>query len=136
MRNLLNRELVWNKYGIGTGKYGIDFIDFEGNEVVLDVGSGIGNDVVIISQQLNRGGKIFAVDISQALLNVTRQRVCNIITPTLCAIASIEDLPFHTGQFDVIVAKHIYIFQVLPVWAPFLLFQMKFFLIFYLLRSQ
>ncbi|MFA5126408.1 MAG: methyltransferase domain-containing protein [Patescibacteria group bacterium] len=106
-RNLLNRELAWDKYGVGAGKYGIDFINFEGNELVLDAGSGTGRDVAIISQRLNKGGKVFAVDISQALLSITCQRACNTITTPLCAIASIESLPFGDGQFDVVVAKHV-----------------------------
>ncbi|MFH1598180.1 MAG: methyltransferase domain-containing protein [Patescibacteria group bacterium] len=106
-RNLLNRELAWDRYGVGVGRYGIDFIDLEGDELVLDIGSGTGKDVAIISQRLNRGGKVFAVDISQDLLKITRQRVCNTIATPVCVIASIEDLPFGDGQFDVVVAKHV-----------------------------
>ena len=36
------------------------------------------------SYPLNKGGKIFAVDISQALLDIARQRVCNTTTTLLC----------------------------------------------------
>ncbi|MBU1202749.1 methyltransferase domain-containing protein [Patescibacteria group bacterium] len=106
-RNLLNRELAWDRYGVGAGKYGIDFIHFEGDELVLDAGSGTGRDVAIITQRLNKGGKVFAVDISQALLSITCQRACNTISTPLCAIASIENLPFGDDQFDVVVAKHV-----------------------------
>ncbi|RJO60279.1 methyltransferase domain-containing protein [candidate division WS5 bacterium] len=106
-KNLLNRELAWDKFGVGAGKYGIDFVNFEGDELVLDAGSGTGRDVAIISQRLSKGGKIFAVDISQALLSIACQRSCNSITKPLCTIASIESLPFSTEQFDVVVAKHV-----------------------------
>lgn len=106
-QNLLNRELAWDRYGVGAGKYGVDFVDFEGDELVLDVGSGTGRDVAVISQRLNKGGKVVAVDFSRALLGITRQRSCSTFIRPLCAISSIERLPFRTGQFDVVVAKHV-----------------------------
>ena len=62
-QNLLNRELAWNRYGIGVGKYGIDFLDLRGDELVLDVGSGTGSDVVVISHFLNSGGRVCQVPI-------------------------------------------------------------------------
>jgi ubiquinone/menaquinone biosynthesis C-methylase UbiE len=107
MENFRRREESWAKYGIGTGKYGIAFIDFKGDELVLDAGSGTGSDVIAISRCLNKGGKIFALDISQELLRMTQQRAGNVGASPLCVIASVQDLPFAQGQFDVVIAKHV-----------------------------
>ena len=95
------------EYGVGAGKYGIDFIDFNGDEMVLDVGSGTGRDVAVISQRLNKGGQIFAIDISKPLLNLACQRTSNSITKPVCSVASVEELLFDDEQFDVVIAKHV-----------------------------
>lgn len=103
VRHFFNRELAWDLYGIGAGKYGIDFLEIDGGEIVLDIGSGTGRDLVVLSQRLRKKGKVFAIDISKPLLDVVRHRVYGI----LCANASVNAIPFSEDHFDVVIAKHV-----------------------------
>jgi ubiquinone/menaquinone biosynthesis C-methylase UbiE len=104
-RNLLNREFAWNTYGIGAGKYGVDLLEINGDEMILDIGSGTGADVALIASRLNKGGKIFALDISEPLIKLTYQRVCNSITCFSCINGTAVNLPYSSGNFDVVLAK-------------------------------
>lgn len=106
-RNLLNRELAWDKYGVGAGKYGIDFLNIAGDEIVLDIGSGTGRDAAIIAQRLNKGGQIFAIDISEPLLRLVHQRMLNSIVKSPCIRGTVVHLPFLANSFDVVLAKHV-----------------------------
>lgn len=78
-----------------------------GREKVLDVGSGIGNDVAVIAHKLNRGGQIIAIDISKSLLGLTYQRTRNTVIRPSYVLASACALTFNKNSFDIVLAKHV-----------------------------
>lgn len=105
--NFINRETIWNKFGKGRGKYGIDFLEPKGGELVLDIGSGTGSDVLKLGEKLGENGKIFAIDISEPLLKKAKQKNQLNERNSLFILATINYIPFSSGLFDIVIVKHV-----------------------------
>lgn len=94
----LTRRLRYHRF--------IDDLDLKGNELVLDFGSGWGDNTRYISDALDKGGRVIALDISSKWQDIVKKRLkgrnnieyvnSNVLT------ASLPD-----SSFDVIVIHYV-----------------------------
>lgn len=80
-------------------------IALDKNERVLDVGAGIGNNVVTLKQYFNQ---IVASDISdEALYELQKQYACEEVDLQV-VVADVESLPFKDSTFDLVVCTEVF----------------------------
>jgi len=80
---------------------GIQMLDFQPNESILEIGCGTGHSLVEFA---NRGGKVIAMDISEGMINVARKRIQNKVKRSsveLC-LADGLSIPFSERHFDAV----------------------------------
>ncbi len=76
-----------------------DTLVVEKNQIVLDIGCGIGN---YLEELYKRGHKILGIDIAENMIKTSRERLSRYLEfPPLCR-TDIENLPFPDNHFDVI----------------------------------
>jgi len=74
---------------------GIQMLNVQSNESVLEIGCGTGHALIEFA---HKGGKVFAIDLSEKMLKVARKKIKN-INVGLCLADGIF-IPFPSEQFD------------------------------------
>jgi len=71
-------------------------------EIVLEIGFGTGHSVVALARSVGESGKVYGIDISEGMLNVTQARVNEawLSERVDLQIGDAVDLPFEPGSFD------------------------------------
>lgn len=80
----------------------LEMFGAKAGEVVIDVGAGSGVITAEIAKRVAPGGRVFAIDPSQALLDVAREtaREAGVGPQVDCRVADGRDLPFGLSAFD------------------------------------
>jgi ubiquinone/menaquinone biosynthesis C-methylase UbiE len=78
----------------------IDLLGLPGNQTILDVGCGTGDDARQMAQFIGGQGRIVGVDNSQAMLAEARQRAAGQNLPVEFQIGDAQALPFDADTFD------------------------------------
>ncbi len=68
---------------------------------ILDIGCGTGRLISDLAKTFPLG-KVFGLDISFAMAKISRAKTAS------CVVADAEQLPFHSGSFDLIVSNAVY----------------------------
>ncbi len=77
----------------------------EGN-VVLDLGSGAGNDVFVARTLVGDSGKVIGVDMTEAMIAQARQNLAKLGYANVeFRLGDIESLPVNDGEVDVVVSN-------------------------------
>ncbi len=80
--------------------------DLHPGEVVLDLGSGAGSDVLIAARRVMPGGKVIGLDMTPEMIDLARR---NAETAGLNNVefveGYIEDIPLPTGSVDVVISN-------------------------------
>lgn len=77
----------------------------EGN-VVLDLGSGAGNDVFVARSLVGDSGKVIGVDMTEAMIAQARQNLAKLGYQNVeFRLGEIESLPVKTGEIDVVISN-------------------------------
>ena len=92
----------------------IDALDLKPGQVALDVGCGIGDDVVAMAERVGATGKAIGIDHADAMLDEARARVMGQGLPVDFVKSSIYELPFEDETFNVVRADRV--FQ--HLWEP------------------
>lgn len=75
-------------------------------EVVLDIGCGAGLDTLLAAQQVGPGGRVIAVDMTQAMLEKTRAGAETIgLSNVDVRQGFLEDLPVEDESIDVVISN-------------------------------
>ncbi|MDP3941850.1 MAG: methyltransferase domain-containing protein [bacterium] len=75
-------------------------------DVVLDIGSGSGTDVLIASQLVGREGKVIGVDITDAMIAKARKASSNNgFSNVVILKADVESLPIEDESVDVVISN-------------------------------
>lgn len=76
-------------------------------QTVLDVGCGLGTDVIDVAHKLGPTGRVVGIDTSQQLINEARFRGEGLLLPVEFHTADALDLPFDDGNFDACRAERV-----------------------------
>jgi ubiquinone/menaquinone biosynthesis C-methylase UbiE len=79
---------------------------------ILDVGTGTGRAALMLARE---GGRVTAVDASEEMLRVARQRAADELVPVTFLRADAHDLQFDNRSFDVVVCLRVLMHA--PDWA-------------------
>lgn len=90
-----NRRLVRDALALAAG------------DVVLDVGSGTGEEAQAIAELVAPGGRVVGVDLSVALVEEARRRLPETVGNVEFAVADAQALPFPDGEFDAVRAERL-----------------------------
>jgi arsenite methyltransferase len=96
-------DAVVNSFGCGNP---LAFSEVKPGDVVLDLGSGAGIDLLLAAKKVGRTGKVIGVDMTDAMLEKARE---NIVAAGLTNIevrkGIIEDLPVDDGSVDWVISN-------------------------------
>ena len=84
----------------------IDVLKLNGNERVLDFGSGWGDNTLYLSDALDKGGKVTALDVSSEWQKVLKDRL-NGRKNVRCVKADVRNAGLADSSFDVIVVHYV-----------------------------
>ena len=89
--------------GVG---YHLDLAGLTAGDTVLDLGSGSGTDAFCAAVQVGASGRVVGVDFTDAQIGkATRLRDRDGFDQVEFREASIDDLPFEDGSFDVVISN-------------------------------
>jgi arsenite methyltransferase len=99
----LPAEAVTNSFGCGNP---LAFSGVKPGDVVLDLGSGAGIDLLLAAKKVGRAGKVIGVDMTDAMIEKARE---NIRAAGLSNVevkkGIIEDLPVEAGSVDWVISN-------------------------------
>jgi SAM-dependent methyltransferase len=78
----------------------VDLLDIQPGARVVETGCGTGRDSRFIVDRIGRDGSLYALDISVAMLEKTRERLRGVSAPVELVHANAAHLPFADGVFD------------------------------------
>ncbi|MFC1540382.1 class I SAM-dependent methyltransferase, partial [Gemmatimonadota bacterium] len=81
---------------------GVRKLDPREGEVILEIGFGTGRSILTLADAVGASGKVYGIDISQGMFNVTRFRVekAGMTERVILECGDAAQLPFETGFFD------------------------------------
>ncbi|MEP7145438.1 MAG: arsenite methyltransferase [bacterium] len=92
-------------YGLGCG-IPTEFAQINKGNIVLDLGSGAGNDVFIASKTVGEGGKVIGLDMTDAMINKANSNKEKLgFTNVEFVLGEIEDMPVQTESIDVVLSN-------------------------------
>lgn len=89
-------EQVWRRL--------IDQAALSPGERVIDIGCGTGKVPILAAKQVKPDGKVFAVDASEKMIELSRRRASKSDVHLELHLAAMEDLPFPDNYFDVVLS--------------------------------
>lgn len=83
---------------------GLQKLSAKEGEIVLEIGFGTGHCVLALAQSVGNSGKVYGIDISEGMCNITRSRVEKAELPERVELkcGDAAKLPFETNFFDAI----------------------------------
>jgi SAM-dependent methyltransferase len=85
------------------------FINLKEGEIVLDLGCGAGLDLYFYAKAVGNNGKVYGLDISEAMVNKTRDNMEKAgIKNVEVRCGHSDNLPFQDNFFDVVASNGIY----------------------------
>ncbi len=90
----------------------IEFLRLGPHDRVLDIGCGAGQDVIAIANQINAGGWVIGVDLSELMIREAKRRTECLSLPLHFAEGDINALPFDDDTFDAVLIDRL--LHVLP----------------------
>jgi ubiquinone/menaquinone biosynthesis C-methylase UbiE len=87
------RETTVNLAQIGPGDY------------VLEVGCGTGTLSLAAKRQAGPSGKVFGIDVIPGMVELSRRKAAQAGEDATFQLGSIDDIPFATNQFDVVMCS-------------------------------
>ena len=81
-------------------------------ESVLDAGCGTGSLLLMLEEKVGPEGRVEGIDASPEMIDVTRRKLEKKSSRANAQVATIEQLPFGEGEFDLVTST--YVFHHLP----------------------
>jgi len=78
----------------------LDGLQLRGGETVLDVGCGLGDDVIELAQRIGPTGRVVGVDVSNVMITEARRRTAALGLPIAFEVGDARQLRFADGTFD------------------------------------
>lgn len=72
---------------------------------VLEIGCGTGTLTLAAKRQAGPQGKVFGIDIIPGMIELSRKKATQAKLDVTFQLGSIEDIPFSTDQFDVVICS-------------------------------
>jgi SAM-dependent methyltransferase len=86
--------------------FALEDVDLSGVRIAVDLGCGAGLDALLLSQRLETGGLVLALDLAPEMLVRLREAAANEgTTPVLAVAGDMEQLPFKDGVADLVLAN-------------------------------
>lgn len=100
---ILPREAVVNSFGCGNP---LAFSAVQPGQVVLDLGSGAGIDLLLAAKKVGAGGRVIGVDMTDQMIAEARQNVAAAgLENVEVRKGIIEDLPVDDGSVDWVISN-------------------------------
>lgn len=91
--------------GMGCG-VPTQFADIQAGDVVLDLGSGAGNDVFVVRSLVRESGKVIGVDMTAEMIARAKENQAKLGYQNVeFRLGEIENLPVKTGEVDVVISN-------------------------------
>ena len=91
--------------GLGCG-VPTQFADIQAGAVVLDLGSGAGNDVFVVRSLVGESGKVIGVDMTAEMIARAQENQAKLGYQNVeFRMGEIESLPVNTGEIDVVISN-------------------------------
>lgn len=91
--------------GLGCG-IPTDFVNIKKGEIVLDLGSGAGNDAFICSKLVGNDGKVFGLDMTEEMINKANSNKEKLnINNVEFIFGDIENMPLDNDKIDVVISN-------------------------------
>jgi len=92
-------------YGLGCG-LPTEIADIKKGNIVLDLGSGAGNDIFIARNQVGEAGKVIGVDFTEAMIEKANENKNKLGFENVAFIlGDIEELPVDSETVDVVISN-------------------------------
>ncbi len=108
-KSIYNRLSRWYDMisGSSEGKIsiiGLEMLKVKENEIILEVGSGTGRAIIDLAQSVGDSGKVYGIDISDGMLQVTHSKVqkAGLSNRTELILGDFIQYPFNPDFFDAI----------------------------------
>ena len=99
----LPSEAVVNSFGCGNP---LAFSEVRPGDVVLDLGSGAGIDLLLAAKKVGRGGKVIGVDMTDAMIEKARENISAAgLTNVEVRKGIIEELPVEDESVDWVISN-------------------------------
>jgi SAM-dependent methyltransferase len=99
----LPSEAVVNSFGCGNP---VAFSEIQPGDVVLDLGSGAGIDLLLAAKKVGHTGKVIGVDMTDAMIEKARDNIASAgLTNIEVRKGIIEDLPVDTASVDWVISN-------------------------------
>jgi len=84
----------------------INHANAQTGEVCVDLGSGRGNDVIRLSEQVGESGYVYGIDISEGMIEKAKKNIAKFdIKNAEILFSSIEDLPLESDSADLFISN-------------------------------
>lgn len=84
----------------------INYAKAQPGEVCVDLGSGRGNDVIKLAEQVGDGGYVFGIDISEGMIAKAEANLAKFeVTNARILKAELEELPIEEDEVDLIISN-------------------------------
>jgi len=107
IRIIQDRMKMMSQCAVKRGKFGLEYYKFKGNEMVLDIGCGAGSNSLRIASALGNNGRLFSIDTSKAMVQMTRKLLKKNQLSGTVSIGNCESMDFEDGMFDLVIAFYI-----------------------------
>ena len=87
-----------------------DLCSVADSSVVLDVGCGLGTEIVRLASQGGRRGRVYGVDASEMMIREARRRAKDLDLSVDFRVSDAQSLPFDDSSFDVCRAERVLLY--------------------------
>jgi ubiquinone/menaquinone biosynthesis C-methylase UbiE len=112
-RDIMSYAQAWLKWfptieqgATGLNERMLQLADLDRAETILDIGTGIGEPALSIASRIGSGGRVVAIDLDPAMIEIARERAVALGVANIeFNVSDIGDLDYTRQLFDVVVAR-------------------------------
>ena len=87
---------------------GLQKLSAADGEIILEIGVGTGHCILALAQSVGNSGKVYGIDISEGMLNITHSRVmkAGLLERVDLKCGDASNLPYSDNYFDTVICVY------------------------------